>query len=364
MDLNILQSLADRVKDTPAQRCRIMTVGREQGRAVVDSGVDRRLQGHVEFLHGPGSPVSLAPVAFVDAAATLMHRRDTILCAAGGVFGIPDSQGERLAGTSGDGAALRRVDNVMEALALASREPERDVVYSALATEDAAPAIALAVHQARELELRNFSALLALPLLPSVVRRALEAGPSRADALLFPARLCSTMGTESLRRLAAELEIPVVLAGEGPKAVIQGLHRCIDELEKGAKELVVAPSAAVADRPTPGRWSVRQVFQIVTGQWRGVGNVPESALALRQEYRDFDAAARFGLELQGAEPATDNCPMAAIVCGHLTPEMCPGFGAACDPEHPHGAAMAEELGTCRIFFERAGPRDDARAPCS
>jgi hydrogenase expression/formation protein HypD len=116
------------------------------------------------------------------------------------------------------------------------------------------------------------------------------------------------------------------------------------------------------DGNVPARELVAKVFRLADRKWRGIGEIPASGLALREEYADFDAERRFSLEaITTSEPV--ECRSGDVLTGRIKPYECAMFGTACTPERPMGAPMVSTEGACAAYFNygRARARPAAAA---
>ena len=233
------------------------------------------------------------------------------------------------------GGDVRIVYSPLDAVEIARQNPDREVVFFAVGFETTAPANAMAVFQAAQSEVPNFSMLVSHVLVPPAME-AILASPRAAAcrAFLAAGHVCTIMGFTEYEPLAKKYNVPIVVTGFEPLDILQGVYMCVKQLEEGRAEVENQYARAVRrDGNLPAQQLVREVFEVVPRKWRGVGEIPSSGLGLRPHYRRFDAEHRFGVADQRTEEPSE-CMSGLIMQGRLKPNECPAFGTICTPEHP------------------------------
>lgn len=327
----------------------LMEVCGGQTHAIVKYGLDELIPATITLIHGPGCPVCVTPVALIDQALAIAARPGVIFCSFGDMLRVPGSQ-EDLFSVKSRGGDVRVVYSPLDALALARACPDRQVVFFAVGFETTAPANALAVAQAKQEGLRNFSILVSHVRVPPALE-AILASPRRCvDGFLAAGHVCSIMGTEEYHPLAARHQVPIVVTGFEPVDLLQGILMCVCQLEEGRAEVENQYSRLVkAGGNRPAQVLIQEVFQVVDRTWRGIGGIPGSGYGLREEYADYDASRRFDVGAIGG-PESPDCQSGLVLQGFLKPTECPAFGKACSPDHPLGATMVSTEGACAAYY--------------
>jgi hydrogenase expression/formation protein HypD len=209
----------------------------------------------------------------------------------------------------------------------------------------------MAVWRARELGVRNFSVLVSHVTVPPAITALLSAPDNRVQAFLAAGHVCTVMGWTEYEPIAARYRVPIIVTGFEPVDIIEGIYLAVRQLEEGRHEVENQYVRSVRREGTlPARNLVAQVFRLVNRQWRGIGEIPASGLGLREEFADFDAEYRFGLEsLQVKEPS--ECRAGDVLRGRIKPHQCPAFGTRCTPERPLGAPMVSSEGACAAYYQ-------------
>ncbi|KYF91528.1 hydrogenase formation protein HupD [Sorangium cellulosum] len=337
----------------------IMEVCGGQTHAIVRFGLDELLPPELSLLHGPGCPVCVTPVELIDRALEIASRREVTFCSFGDMLRVPGSSDDLFAVKS-RGGDVRVVYSPLDALALAERLPDREVVFFAVGFETTAPANAMAVFEARRRGIRNFSLLVSHVLVPPAMEVILRAPDRRVDGFLAAGHVCTVMGVDAYRPLAAEHGVPIVVTGFEPMDILQGIFMCVRQLEEGRAEVEnqYARSVREAGNEAAQRM-IREVFEVVPRTWRGIGPIARSGLGLRAPYADHDAERRWAPSGDPEPRMLNTCKSGLVLQGILKPPDCPAFGVRCTPETPLGATMVSAEGACAAYYRYRR----ADAPC-
>jgi hydrogenase expression/formation protein HypD len=348
-DPEIARGLIERIKRTATRPWVLMEVCGGQTHTIVKQGLDELLDGAVEMIHGPGCPVCVTPLEQIDKALQLAARPDVIFTSFGDMLRVPGSDCDLLQ-VRARGGAVQVVYSPLDAVELAVRHPDKQVVFFAVGFETTAPANAMAVWRAKELGLRNFSVLVSHVTVPPAMLALLDAPDNRVQGFLAAGHVCTVMGWKEYEPIAARYRVPIVVTGFEPLDILEGMCMAVQQLEEGRHEVENQYVRSVRREGTPpAREQVERVFQLVDRKWRGIGEIPMSGLGLRPEYADFDAELRFGvMDLQVEEPV--ECHAGDVLRGKIKPYQCPAFGVTCNPERPLGAPMVSSEGACAAYF--------------
>ncbi len=327
----------------------LMEVCGGQTHAIVRFGIDALLPPEVTLVHGPGCPVCVTPIELIDRALDIAARPEVIFCSFGDMLRVPGS-GRDLFAVKAGGGDVRVVYSPLDALDLARQYPERQVVFFAVGFETTAPANAMAVFQAREEGIENFSILVSHVLVPPAIEALLSAPGNTVQGFLAAGHVCMVMGYTEYEPLARQYEVPIVVTGFEPLDILQGIYMCVRQLEEGRAEVENQYVRTVRREGNLGaRDIVRRVFCVVPRKWRGIGEIAQSGLGLAPDYAAFDAERRFDVGQRTAEEDAE-CISGLILQGRKKPHECPAFGARCTPERPLGATMVSSEGACAAYY--------------
>jgi hydrogenase expression/formation protein HypD len=342
------RKLADAIARTVTRPWTLMEVCGGQTHTIVKYGIDRILPPEVELVHGPGCPVCVTSLEMIDRAHAIASRPDVTFCSFGDMLGVPGSRGDLLQLKS-LGCDIRVVYSPLDAVKLAAAQSDRQVVFFAIGFETTAPPNAMAVWLARKRHLANFSVLVSHVLVPPALTALLEAPDNRVQGFLGPGHVCTVMGTSEYEPIAKRYHVPIVISGFEPLDLLDGVLRTVRQLEEGRGEVENAYARTVRPEGNPAtRRLVEDVFQVCDRKWRGVGMIPASGFALRDEYRDHDAERIF--EVGGIETQESSvCISGQVLKGLKKPHDCPAFGKQCTPQTPLGATMVSSEGACAAY---------------
>ncbi len=338
----------------------IMEVCGGQTHAIVRYALDELLPEPVELLHGPGCPVCVTPLEMIDRAHAIAAVPGVVLCSFGDMLRVPGSSGDLLA-CRARGADVRIVYSPLDAVALAKKLPDRQVVFFAVGFETTAPANAMAVEAARRARITNFSILSSQVLVPPALASILESPGSRVRGFLGPGHVCTIMGTSQYEAIARSYGVPIAIAGFEPVDLMAGVLALVRMLERGEARVDITYARAVKAEGNPSaRALVESIFEVCDRQWRGVGLLPKSGLRLRAELAEFDAEKKLAVEpVRTVE--NPRCISGGILRGVSKPADCPEFGRGCTPESPLGATMVSAEGACAAYHRYRGVAEVARA---
>ncbi len=328
---------------------KIMEVCGGQTHSIVKYGIDEMLPGRITLIHGPGCPVCVTPLELIDMSLEIAAMKNVIFCSFGDMLRVPGSGGDLLS-VKASGGDVRMVYSPLDAVTLARENPDRQVVFFAVGFETTVPVTAMAVRMARENHIDNFSLLVAHVLVPPAIKAVLSSPSCRIQGFLAAGHVCTVMGYTEYEPLAAEYGVPIVVTGFEPLDILQGIHMCIAQLEKGTCEVTNQYSRSVRREGNPEAIALmKKVFRVTDRKWRGLGVIPGSGLSLAEEYIGFDAALKFGVSEHSVEEAPE-CLAGKVLTGEIKPDDCPEFGSGCTPAHPKGAPMVSTEGACAAYY--------------
>jgi len=321
--------------------------------AVAKSGLRTLLPETLRLVSGPGCPVCVTPVGYVDHALALAALSDVVVVTFGDMMRVPGSAGSSLLRARAAGADVRVVYSPREALTLAHAQKQKQIVFLSVGFETTTPGVAATLLEARREGVGNLSALTANKTIPEALSTLAASAELRLDGLLCPGHVSVVLGPEVYQPIAARFGIPCAIAGFEAVEILRGLAALVDQVAGGVARVDNCYPAAVRPGGNPkARQLLDEVFEPCDADWRGLGVIPRSGLRLREAFAHLDAARRFEVELpEPVEPR--GCRCGEVLRGAVAPDECPLFAGACTPEQPIGACMVSSEGSCAAAFAHA-----------
>jgi hydrogenase expression/formation protein HypD len=345
----VAQNVVQEIRRIVTRPWVLMEVCGGQTHTIVKYGLDHLLPREIELVHGPGCPVCVTSLEMIDKAHAIASKPEVIFCSFGDMLRVPGSQVDLLILKS-RGADVRIVYSPLDCLNLAKANPNKQVVFFAIGFETTAPANAMAVWQARQQGLRNFSILVSHVLVPPAMASILQSPMNRVQGFLGPGHVCAVMGYEGYEPISARYQVPIVITGFEPLDLLEGVLMTVRQLEAGKAEIENQyPRVVTRHGNRAAQHLIHQVFEVGDRKWRGVGAIPKSGYKLRFEFREFDAERRFEVEEIDTQESS-LCISGLVLKGVKKPHDCPAFGKECTPDHPLGATMVSAEGACAAYY--------------
>ena len=363
-------ALARKIADTihgearPDRRYHLMEFCGGHTHAISRYGLEDLLPPSIRLIHGPGCPVCVLPIGRIDNAIQLARDEGVILCTYGDMMRVPGSKRLSLLQARAQGADVRMVWSTLDALKIAQENPARQVVFFAIGFETTTPPTAVALKQAEALGLENFSVFCNHVLTPAAIQAILETpevrdlGVVELDGFIGPAHVSTIIGSHPYEFFAEEYEKPVVIAGFEPLDVMQAILMLVRQINQGRFVVENEFSRAVTRTGNEkAKALVAEVFELRKSfEWRGLGEVPYSALRIKAPFARWDAERRFTIPTL-AVADVKACECGAILRGVKKPSDCKIFGTACTPETPMGSCMVSAEGACAAHWTYGRFRD-------
>jgi hydrogenase expression/formation protein HypD len=348
-DAVLVKGILEEIRRTVTRPWTIMEICGGQTHAIVRYGIDQLLPEEVELVHGPGCPVCVTPLEQIDRALEIASRPDVIFCSYGDMLRVPGSH-QDLFSVKANGGDVRVVYSPLDAVKLAQKHPDKQVVFFAIGFETTAPPNVMSVMQAKNLGLTNYSILVSHVRVPPAVSAILGSPTNRVQAFLLAGHVCTVMGYHEYPPLVKQFQTPMVVTGFEPLDIVQGILETVRLLEAGKAEVFNAYSRVVNfEGNQPAQKMIKTIFMDVDRKWRGIGTIPMSGWDLRPEFDQFNAEKLFQVETITAEESP-LCIAGQILQGLKKPHDCSAFGNQCTPEHPLGATMVSSEGACAAYY--------------
>lgn len=357
----VAAQLVSRIKTTASQPWVIMEVCGGQTHSLLRHGIDAELQGTIELIHGPGCPVCVTDIRAIDEAIRLSFLPDVVLISFADMLRVPGSK-DSLQSARAAGANVETVYSPLDAVRYAVTHSARQVVFFAVGFETTAPATALAILQAQQLGLKNFSVLVSHVRVQPAMEAMMELPDNRVQGFLAAGHVCCVTGFAAYDEFSRRYKVPVVVTGFEPADLLQGILECVTQLESGSFAVANCYGRSVGRDGNPAAQKVvESVYEIDDLVWRGLGVIHAGGYRLRQEFEHLDAVRRF--EFTNSPVAVTPVPSALpdhrcrageVLTGRLSPCACEEFGRGCTPDSPLGSPMVSSEGACAAYYRYHG----------
>lgn len=348
-DSYLVKSYLEEIKKVVTRSWTIMEICGGQTHGLVKNGILDILPKEIEMVHGPGCPVCVTPISIIDQAISLARKDNIILCSFGDMLRVPGSEMNLLEARA-QGGDVRILYSPLEAVEVAKRNPEKEVVFFAVGFETTAPANALSVLQAKAQNIKNYSILTSHVKVPPAIDLIMSDKDCKIQGFLAAGHVCTIMGNQDYYPICKKYKIPMVVTGLESVDLMQGILMLVQQLENGESRLESQYSRIAKESGNiEAQKIISEVFEVSDRDWRGLGTIPSSGYELREKYSAFDANRIFKTTL-GESIENPACIAGQILKGLKKPFECPEFGTSCTPEFPLGAPMVSSEGACAAYF--------------
>lgn len=356
-DPQMANRLVEEVRETASRKWVIMEVCGGQTHSLLKFGIEEELRDTIEIIHGPGCPVCVTPAEILDDAIRLSLEPATTVVTFGDMLRVPGTWSS-LADAKAIGGSVTTVYSPLDCVELAIRNPKQHFVFFAVGFETTTPATAIAILKAAQLNLENFSILVAHVRVQPSMETILKSPNNRVQGFLAAGHVCSVVGYESYFEMANRFQTPIVVTGFEPIDLLQGILECVKSLESDRFDVVNSYSRSVSELGNDNAQRIiERVYEIADRPWRGLGVIPSGGLKLQKQWSRFDAQLRFSNLFENHShqlPIIDDnhssCRSAEVLTGVIKPNECPAFNLDCSPDTPLGAPMVSTEGACAAYY--------------
>lgn len=352
-DGDLARRIIEQIHAEAGHPLRIMEVCGTHTVSIFRNGIRSLLPGSISLVSGPGCPVCVTDQGDIDAFIELARKENVIIATFGDLIRVPGSRSS-LYLEQAAGRDIRIVYSPLDAVDLARQHPGKPVVFLGVGFETTAPAIAASIVTADQEGLENYLVYAAHKLVPPALEALAGNIGIQIDAFLLPGHVSVIIGTSAYLPFFEKYRIPCVIAGFEPTDILQAIYRLVLMTASGRPALENAYPRAVTDEGNPrARQIMDRVFYICDAKWRGLGAIPASGLAIREEFAGHDAVRRFDIHPQESAPPK-GCACGEILTGRMIPPECPLYKKVCTPADPVGPCMVSSEATCAAYYRYYG----------
>lgn len=341
-----VRSAKDIITSYSGRPLRIMEVCGTHTHEIFRLGIRNIMPENVDIISGPGCPVCVTPVGFIDEACWLALEKNCIICTFGDLIRVPGTE-MSLAGARAKGARIKAVYSPLDAVDIARENPEDRVVFLAVGFETTTPSACLAADNAKKEGLKNFSLLTANKTMPNAYKALIGS----ADAFIYPGHVNAITGNKTCRELCEKDGVSGVVAGFTAGELLTAIAVTLTLADRGEPFFKNCYPRVVKEEGNPAALRmIERVMQPCDSEWRGLGVIPMSGTELKEEYAEYDARKKYDMPKIEGKP-NPACRCGDVLQGKCKPSDCKVFGKVCTPQHPVGACMVSGEGACSAYYQ-------------
>jgi hydrogenase expression/formation protein HypD len=349
-DVELAKRLVAHIHQTSRRDIKLMEFCGSHTVSILKNGIRQLLPPNIKMLSGPGCPVCVTSTADLDKVIALSRRQGSIITSFGDMIRVPGSH-STLQKEKAQGADVRIVYSVLDALVISRENPGKNVVFVGIGFETTAPTVAAALVQAEKENLHNFFVISLHKVCPPIMKTILELGEIRINGIICPGHVSTVIGSYPYKFIPSDYGIACVISGFEPIDILQTVDMLVSQIEKEKFNVEIAYRRVV--KPEGNIQALRlmeTVFELSDADWRGIGIVSRSGLKLQKRYQHFDAESNFDIN------TIPNNEISGCICGNIlrgisTPTDCSLFRTICTPEQPIGPCMVSSEGSCAAYFQ-------------
>jgi len=345
----IAQNILWQIKSISQKKINLMEVCGSHTVSIFRNGIRKILPPNINLISGPGCPVCVTPIQYIDEIIAFSRKDNFIITTFGDMIRVPGSN-STLEKEKANGSDIRIVYSTLDALKIAYDNPFKNVVFMGVGFETTSPTIASVILKAKEEKINNFSVLCVAKIMPPAMKSLLEAEEVNIDGFICPGHVSAIIGSKPYSFIASQYNIPCVISGFEPLDILQTIFMLVKQIEKNKAKVEIQYKRIV--KPEGNKIAlekINRVFKIVDSEWRGMGKIPLSGLEIRDKYEQFNAR-KFSISVERPKEIS-GCRCGEVLRGIIIPPECPLFGKICTPEDPKGACMVSSEGTCAAYYK-------------
>ena len=352
----LIKELIKKIQKSQIKNFNVMEVCGTHTQAISKFGIRELVKPNIQLLSGPGCPVCVTSESYIDSAIQLLNYPNVILSTFGDMMKVNGTR-ENLINQKEKGKDIKILYSPLDSIILAEENKDKEIIFLGVGFETTAPLIALAVKMAKEKGIKNISFLVGMKRMEPILHYILKEPNHNINGLICPGHVAAVKGANYFKFIVEEYNIPAVVAGFEALDIVGALYYLMKEQDKAKKNFKnLYKTCVTMEGNKRANELIKEVFTYCDDEWRGIGVINDSGFTLSEKYRDYDAAKKFGINL---EKHLENNKIRACICseillGKKMPNKCELFGKTCIPEHPIGPCMVSSEGACSIFYKYKG----------
>lgn len=342
-----INALTDSISKKQGSPIKIMHVCGTHEYTIANSGLKTLLNPNLKIISGPGCPVCVCPTKDIIASMQIAQNKSVILTSFGDMMRVPVNN-TCLNDLSMKGCDIRTVYGPNDAIEIAKKNPDKEVVFFSVGFETTTPLIAYELFSQPP---ENFSVIVSNKLVPPAMETLMNSTDNELQGFILPGHVSAIIGVTAYRDLFNKFKVPMSIAGFEISDVLISLYMILKQIDSNEPELSNSYTRVVKEEGNvKAREIINKVFEVFDSEWRGIGTIEKSGNKINKEYERYDALKKFDFEMPVVEDIPKGCICNKIILGKSVPQDCPMFGKRCVPQNPYGSCMVSHEGTCRIAY--------------
>lgn len=345
----VIKKFLEEINSYPINKFNIIEVCGTHTQSISKFGIRDLVESKINLISGPGCPVCVTSEGYIDAALEIAKESNVILATFGDMMKVKGSE-ESLIDERGKGKDIRILYSPLDSINLAEENKDKEIVFLAVGFETTAPIIALTIKMAKEKKLKNISFLIGIKKMEPILNHIFNDDNLNIQGFICPGHVAAVTGANYFKFIVEEYNIPAVVTGFSELDIIGALYFLTQEQGKSKKNFKNLYKGCVdLDGNLKVKSLLNDIFIDCDNEWRGIGDIKDSGLTLKEGYKDYDAVRKFQVNL--IKENTNKCECNEIILGKKKPINCKFFGTSCTPENPVGPCMVSSEGACSIFYK-------------
>lgn len=346
----LVSKLIKNINKKANQDVRIMEVCGTHTYSIYRYGIKNLIDDRINLISGPGCPVCVTPIDYIDRVVEIMKNQDVIIATFGDMARVKGSYGSLLDQRT-KGGKIVIVYSPLDGIKIAQENRDKDIIFLAVGFETTMPTIAMTIKIADKKNINNLYFLTSLKFIRPILHKILENSENKLDGLICPGHIASVMGANYFSFISSEYNMPAVVCGFEALDIVGGIYNILNSQNKKFHNLY--RRCVRGEGNLKAKELIKEVFTVEAGNWRGIGRIKDSQGVLNKKYEKFNGFQHFNVDVKPPRIKKE-CECSEVILGNITPYECSLFGEICNPNNPMGPCMVSSEGTCGIYFKYRG----------
>jgi len=353
MDKRLIKEIVININNLADKEVKIMEVCGTHTHAIYKYGIRELISPNVRLISGPGCPVCVTEEEVIDRAIDLASEENVVIATFGDMIRVKGSK-KSLMDIMAEGKKVKIIYSPLDVLKLASENRDKIIVFLGVGFETTAPTIAMTIKSVKENDIKNVYFLLSIKRMRPIIEMILN-NRNNLQGIICPGHVATITGSEYFKFISTYYKIPAAVCGFEAMDILGGIYFLLKQIKMGKSSFDNLYKRWVREEGnTIANEIVSQIFRIEDGNWRGIGEVKNSAYVLRDTYSEYNALSKFHMDIEMKSSIPTGCQCSDVILGNIPPAECYMFRSGCSPSNPLGPCMVSSEGSCAIYYKYGG----------